>query len=218
MAKGKRAPAQAPLLTSAGDTIRMGDVLGERPVLLVPIYTQCPHTCPMLRRAVERLWREVPEILGQVKVVFVTFDPTDAPARMRAFERRYAFEAKGWRLVRTLRPGALFAVLGFKYEPLPNGLFAHDNTFFVLDREGRVIREFRDVQMDVDDFRAAVQAAHYGRPLPPVINELWLSCLRFDPATGTYRFDTSLIAMLVASVASFIVFLVWIKVAVFSSR
>jgi protein SCO1/2 len=124
-------------------------------VLVSMFYGSCAAACPALIDDIARVLAENPA--SDARVLLVSFDPArDTPARLRELAREHHLDSR-WTL--TAAPEsearALAAALGFRYQRLPDGNFAHSANVVALDRDGRPIGRM-DRLGDHDSLRAAL--------------------------------------------------------------
>jgi protein SCO1/2 len=192
---GARLPLDARFVDSDGGAVRLGDLLGTRPVLLVPAYYECPMLCTLVLNGVVRMLRALPFDVGdELDVVVFSIDPDETPALAAAKKRNLLAEyrrpgaARGWRLL-TGDPDAIEALtraIGFRYAYDPaSGQFAHASGVVVLTPDGRPSQYFLGVEFSPRDVRLAVVEASSGR-VGSVVDQLLLLCLQWDPSRGRY--------------------------------
>jgi len=82
-----------------GDTFSLLSLFRTQPVLLLPIYTSCPHSCS----AITQGWKAALEVLGEpgksVTVITFSFDHRDTPADLKRFRQRWDLPPDSWYVV-----------------------------------------------------------------------------------------------------------------------
>ena len=118
-----------------GKTVKLGDYFGKRPVILAPVYYECPMLCTQILNGLVRSLKAVTFNPGQeFEVVVFSFDARDttelAAGKKDSYMRRYdrPGTAGGWHFL-TGDPNAikeLTDAIGFRYvwDPHSNQ-FAH---------------------------------------------------------------------------------------------
>src|SRR5580704_4703298 len=77
---GAVVPAELVFNDEHGQAVRLGDFFGNRPIVLVLVYYQCPMLCTMVLNDLLRTMRSMPENVGKdFDVLTVSFDPRDTP-------------------------------------------------------------------------------------------------------------------------------------------
>jgi protein SCO1/2 len=194
-------------LTTADGTPVTFEELRGRPVLLSLVYTSCYYVCSGLTLRLRETVKVARQALGAdaFTVVTVGFDtPNDTPERMRAYARERGADQPGWYFAST-DPATLerlATTVGFTYFPSPKG-FDHITQTTIIDARGRVV-----LQVYGDDFAPPLvveplKKLVWGRnldrrTLEGVVNTVKLLCTIYDPTSGRYRFDYSLIVNIAA--------------------
>ncbi len=179
----------------AGRAVRLGDFFGERPVVLVLAYYDCPMLCTQVLNGLTAAMRVLSFDAGrEFEVVTVSFDPRDDPADARAKKEPYVARygrpgaAAGWHFL-TGEPRAIAGLteaVGFRYawdERI--GQFAHASAIYVATPDGRLSRYFYGIEYAPRDLRLALVEASRGKIGTPV-DQLLLYCYHYDPAAGRY--------------------------------
>ena len=203
---GAQLPLEARFVDSTGTPVRLGDLVGRRPVLLVPAYYECPMLCGLVLNGVTRLVRALPLDVGDAfDVIVFSIDPDETPALAAAKRtslldayRRPGTEA-GWHVLTGSQASitALTDAIGFRYARDPaTGQFAHASGFVVVTPDGRVAKYVFGVEYSPRDVRLAVVEAAEGR-VGSVVDRLLLLCLQWDPTRG--RYTTAVLVLLRAA-------------------
>lgn len=189
------------LVDRDGRQVRLAELRG-RPLVVNMIYTSCFDFCPTLTATLAPKVEIAREALGRntFSVLTIGFDASnDTPARMRAYAHMLGLGDPEWLFLsgdeRTI--AALAADLGFTYRRTAAG-FDHSALTTVVDAAGRVHRQIYgtdyDVPMLVEPLKALVLGGHDPTAgLSQLLQRVRLWCTVYDPRTGRYRFDYSLI-------------------------
>lgn len=190
------------LLTAAdGRAVSIGAFRGK-PLVISPIYTSCYHICPTTTSHLARMAEIAASVVGEdgFAVLTVGFDvANDTPARMEDYARERGIDTPQW----TFASGdaetiaALTSDIGFLYRPTAAG-FDHMIQATVVDPEGRVYRQVYGQEFEAPLLVDAVKRLVTGQraaesTLPALLESVRLICTVFDPKSGRYRFDWSLI-------------------------
>lgn len=196
-----RAPGDHALTAADGSRIVLSQFRG-RPLVISPIYTSCFHICPTTTNHLARVAGIASSVVGEdgFAVLTVGFDTAnDTPQRMREYARERGIDSPQW----TFASGdaaamrALLDDLGFRYAPSAAG-FDHLIQATLIDAEGRVYRQVYGQEFEapllVDGIKRLVTGQRAAEStLPALIDSVRLICTVFDPKSGRYRFDWSLI-------------------------
>jgi protein SCO1/2 len=192
---GERLPLGTRFRDSSGRDVALGDFFGERPVLLVPAYYECPMLCTLVLNGVLRALRALTfEPARDFDVVTFSFDPDETSAMAAAKQATYLAEyrrpgaAAGWHFL-TGDAGAirrLTRAIGYRYVyDEESGEYAHPSGVVVATPDGRVSHYFFGVEFSPRDLRLAFVEAS-ARRLGSVADQLLLLCFRYDPTLGAY--------------------------------
>ena len=189
------------LKDTSGELFSLSQLRGK-PLVLSLIFTSCHHTCPMLTGQLDRSAEVAREALGENSFSMVTigFDTVaDTPERMRLFAAERGISRPDWHFLSadedTIR--ALTEDLGFIYFPSPAG-FDHLAQTTVLDAEGIVYRQVYGQAFPTPALVEPLKELVFQIPADSSLLEHWLNdvrlfCTIYDPASGRYRFDYSII-------------------------
>jgi protein SCO1/2 len=188
-------PLDLPFRDESGNTVRLRDYFGKRPVVLVLAYYNCPMLCTEVLNGLTAAMRVLTFDAGRdFEVVTVSFDPRDTPSDARAKKVPYVARygrptgAAGWHFL-TGAPASIASLtqaVGFRYawdERL--GQFAHASAIYVATPDGRLSRYFYGIEYAPRDLRLALVEASLGKIGTPV-DQLLLYCYHYDPAAGRY--------------------------------
>lgn len=192
---GEPIPKDLLFRNSSGDTVRLGDYLQNRPVILTLVYYHCQNLCPLVLDGLVRTLRAVAFNIGdQFDVVTVSFDPHDRPAIAAATKAKYIQQygrpgaSDGWHF---LTGGAnsidrLTRAAGFRYSyDASTDQFAHATGIMLLTPEGNLSRYFYGIEFSPRDLRLGLVEAS-ARKIGSPIDQLLLFCYHYDPTTGKY--------------------------------
>jgi len=179
----------------AGETVRLGQYFGKRPVILTLVYYQCPMLCGLVLNGLVSALKPLSFDVGtQFDIVTVSIDPTETPALASAKKLTYletygrAGAEQGWHFLtgdaRAIE--ALAAAVGFRYQyDAERKQYAHAAAIMVLTPAGRLARYFFGVEYAPRDLRLGLIEAADGRIGTP-IDQVLLFCYQYDAAMGRY--------------------------------
>jgi protein SCO1 len=188
-------PLDLPFVDDVGRPVRLGDYFGEKPVILVLAYFECPMLCTQVLNGLVRGMLDIPFTAGhEFNVVTVSFDPRETPAMAAAKKKTYVERygkpgaAEGWHFLtgNSESIAALTEAVGFHYKyDAARGQFAHASGILVLTPAGKISRYFYDISYPGRDLRLGLVEASAGKIGSPV-EQVLLFCFHYDPAAGTY--------------------------------
>jgi protein SCO1/2 len=192
---GAPLPLDAPFTDEQGRPVRLGDYVGDTPVLLVPAYYGCPMLCGLVLDGVVTALRALAFDVGrEFSVVVFSFSPTESAAqaaeKKRAIAERYrrAGSDDGWHFLTGSADSIrrLTTAIGFRYGiDEATGEYAHAAGVMLLTPAGRISHYFYGVEYAPRELRLALVEASDNRLGSPV-DRLMLYCFRYDPTTGRY--------------------------------
>jgi protein SCO1/2 len=183
------------------------------------IYTSCVHVCAPTTLALRRAVGEARKALGasSFAVLSVGFDTrNDTPQRLAEFARSMRIEDRDWYFAtgNEASIAALSRDLGFLFAPAAGG-FDHLVQTTILDNEGRVFRQLYGQTFTgpvlIDPLRRVrIGASPLAAGAPGILERVRLLCTVYDPKSGRYRFDYSLVLSIVVGVGCFALIAVFI--------
>jgi len=148
-----------------GRGLRLATLEGNMQLLAL-IYTTCEGSCPITVKSMQMFSRNLPaDILGRIRFLLVTVDPeNDTLAVLRKYRRDMKLDRQ-WKLLRGSADDVreLAAVLGFNYEQIESGQFAHSNLVTVLDERGEIVHQQNDFASDAKPVIEAIRNQQSGR-------------------------------------------------------
>ncbi len=188
--------AQLPLaldfIDEAGATVPLGRFFGQRPVVLVLGYYQCPNLCSTLMDGVLQTLAAMELPKNAYRLVEVSIDPAEtaqlAARKKMSFEPMLGQRGADLHLLTGTAPAIaqLAQAAGFSYTyDAALRQYVHPAGFLVATPDGRIARYFQGVRFEPQDVRLALVEASAGRIGSPA-DRLLLLCSHYDPATGRY--------------------------------
>jgi protein SCO1/2 len=178
-----------------GSVVRLGQYFGQKPVILVLAYYDCPMLCTMVLNGLLHSLKELKLNVGQqFEVVTVSFDPTEKPSLAAAKKAIYLGlydrpgAAAGWHFLTGDESSIhqLAQAVGFHYNYDPQARqYVHATGIMVLSPQGRLARYFYGIQYPAGNLRLGLVEASQGR-IGSRVDEVILYCSQYDPATGKY--------------------------------
>jgi protein SCO1/2 len=192
---GEQVPLDLTFRDEAGNMVRFGDYLGQKPLILTLNYYECPMLCPLVLDELLRALRALPFTIGdQFNLATVSIDPGETPthavAKKAHYVRGYGRDgaAAGWHFLTGEEASIrqLTQAVGFRYAyDATKDQYAHAAGIVVLTPQGRVARYFYGIEFSPRDVRLALVEAAADTICSP-IDQLLLYCYQYDPATGGY--------------------------------
>lgn len=178
-----------------GGTVRIGDFFTKRPIVLTPVYYECPMLCSLQLNALVRALKVMPTTAGKdFDILTFSIDPREQPevahTRKVHYVRDYgrAEAGAGWHFLTGDAESIqrLTDNIGFRYSVDPaTGQIAHVSTLLTLTPDGRISQYFFGIEYDPADLKTSLARASAGKT-GSLIQQALLYCYEYDPATGRY--------------------------------
>ena len=189
---GAQLPLDTALRDEAGRAVRLGDMFGRRPAILILEYLHCPNLCGLvLGGTVASLAQAHLRPGRDLEFVAISIDPRETPADGAAarasYVKRGGGDPAGWHFLTGPEPAVrrIADAVGFPYRWDPRlGQYAHPAGFVVVTPDGHISRYLLGLQPPPETLKAAVATAARDKVEPPV-HPLLLLCLGYDPQPGT---------------------------------
>jgi protein SCO1/2 len=192
---GESIPLDLAFTDETGQSVKLSDYFGRKPVVLSLVYYQCPMLCTISLNGLAGALEVLSFVPGQeFEVVTVSFDPSETPvlaaAKKKAYMARYQRpEAHaGWHFLTGPKESvqALTRAVGFRYVwDEATKQFAHPAGLLVATPEGKISHYLFGVEYAPKDLRLALVDAAGGK-IGNVADQLLLYCYQYDPQTGRY--------------------------------
>jgi protein SCO1/2 len=192
---GAEVPLDVAFRDETGARVTLRDYLGDKPVLLVPAYYECPMLCTIVLNGVVSALRALPFDVGkEFRVVTFSFNPRETSELAAAKKATYLEDyrrpgaAAGWHFLVGDEPSiaALTQAIGFRYAwDAESKQYAHASGIVVLTPGGRISHYFFGVEFAPRDLRLALVEAS-GERIGSLVDQLLLFCFHYDPETGRY--------------------------------
>jgi protein SCO1/2 len=192
---GQPVPLDAAFRDESGKSVRLGDYLGKKPVVLTLVYYECPMLCTLTLNGLASALGVLSFDVGkEFDVVTVSFEPKETPALAAAKKKTYLGRYKrpgaeqGWHFLTGDEAAvrALTRAVGFRYAwDEKTKQYAHPSGIMVLTPEGLVSRYLYGVEYAPKDLRLALVEASQNR-IGTAVDQVMLYCYKYDPETGKY--------------------------------
>jgi len=192
---GKSLPLDARFTDSTGESLELGDLFGDKPVVLALVYYECPMLCTLVLNGLTKSLRALSSDVGdEFDVVVLSFDPAETPELAAAKKATYleAYRrpqtADGWHFLtgdeESIR--RVTEATGFRYAYDPDrDEYGHAAAVMVTTPDGRLARYLFGVEYSSRDVRLALVEASEGE-IGNLVDRLLLFCYHYDPARGKY--------------------------------
>jgi protein SCO1/2 len=184
-----------PFQDESGQTVTLDGYFGKKPVILTPVYYECPMLCSMLLNGLVKALRVMPFTPGEeFEIVTFSIDPNERPESAAAKKQHYIGDygkpkaANGWHFLTGRQESIqkLADEIGFRYTFDPyTQQWAHTSGIIVLTPDGRISRYFYGLEYDPSELKLSlVQASD--RQIGSIVDRVLLYCFQYNPTTGKY--------------------------------
>ena len=192
---GTSLPLDAKLRDETGREVTLDELIGDRPVVVAPVYYECPMLCSLVLEGFVKALRPLGFLPGkEFDVLVLSFDPGEGPelaARKKAaYVELYGKPetAGGWHFLTGSEDEIrrVTDALGFSYRYDPTrDEYAHAATVVLVTPEGKLARYFFGVEYSTRDLRLGLVEAAAGK-IGSVVDQFLLYCYHYDPSMGRY--------------------------------
>lgn len=193
---GDTIPLQLKFANAAGDSILLADLFEKgKPVLLNPLYYDCPVLCGVVADAVLAVAEDLVWSPGnEYEIISFSIDPAETPDQasqtknriMQEFSRTSA--ENGWHFLtgneETIQE--LTEAIGFRYAyDEASDEYIHAASIQLISPEGVITRYLYGLEFKEFDLRNALYEAADGK-IGNTIEKLLLYCFTYDPSSNSY--------------------------------
>lgn len=189
-------PLDVPFRTSDGEEVMLGDLFVEgKPVLLNPLYYECPMLCNLVVEAVYSGVRDLAWTPGQDYVIIsFSIDPEETPEMAARSKERYLGalnrpgSENGWHFLTGSEESIrrVTEAIGFRYiKEERTGEYLHPSSIQFISPEGVITRYLHGIQFTEFNLRNALYEAADGQ-IGSRMEQAILFCFQYDPASESY--------------------------------
>jgi protein SCO1/2 len=179
----------------SGRTVALREYFGKKPVILAPVYFECPMLCTQILSGLVSSLKPLDLTPGnEFDVVAFSFAPGEtaelAAAKKASYIARYdrPQSAPGWHFLTGDEAGirALMEQVGFRYQwDEKSKQWAHASTLILLTPEGKISRYLYGVDYSPRDLKfGLIEASKH--QIGTAVEQVLLFCYHYDPTTGKY--------------------------------
>lgn len=181
-----------------GQSVKLGQYFGRKPVVLAFVYYDCPMLCTQVLNGMVTSFRVLPFQIGkEYEVVTVSFDPREtsalAASKKQVYvnylpERMHSGATEGWHFLTGDQQSIaqLTDAVGFRYHyDEATKQFAHASAIMVATPRGKLSRYYYGIDYSARDLRLGLIESSENKIGSPV-DQLLLYCYHYDPASGKY--------------------------------
>lgn len=193
---GEKVPMDLELVDETGAKVRLGDYFkGEKPVILIPGYYECPMLCGLVLNGVLDGMKGLEWTAGEDFVILnFTINPKEGYTLAAAKKETYVEAlgrpeaAEGWHFLTgeeaNLKRLADALGFGYRWDPRQQQ-YAHGAAITLVTPDGTMARYLYGVHFPSDQLRMALVESADGK-LGSTIEQFLLTCFHYDPDSRKY--------------------------------
>ena len=194
-ARGAVVPSDVTFFDENGKPVKLGSFFGEKPVVLLPVYYECPMLCNLTLNGILRASRAIRASVGpDYQIVAFSINPKEtaelAMGKRETYVKGYnrPNSENGWHFL--IGPEAsiqrVTKAINFKYVYDANSdQYAHASGLVVVTPDGRVNRALYGPEFAPRDLKLAITEASKNK-VGNITEKVLLYCYAFDGSTGRY--------------------------------
>ena len=192
---GEQIPLDLTFTNEAGQSVRIGDYFGDKPIVLTLVYYDCPMLCNQVLTSLLRAMNVLAFGIGtEFDVLTVSVDPGEthelAAEKRAEYLKNYRGRdgSNGWHFLTGQQDQIeqLASAVGFRYEyEEQTDQYIHASGIMVLTPAGKLARYFYGIDYPPRDLRWGLVEAADGA-IGSAVDQLLLMCYSYDPMTGKY--------------------------------
>ena len=193
---GDTIPEDLRFVNSKGDSVRIGDLIEKgKPVLLNPLYYECPVLCSVVLDAVFEVVDELKWTPGtDYTIISFSIDPGETPAIAAETKQQYISDLNrpgaedGWHFLTGSQESInqLTEAIGFRYKyDQDKDQYIHLASIMLLSPQGEIARYLYGVNFSEFNLRNALYEAADGK-IGSTVDKVVLYCFTYDPDSKSY--------------------------------
>ncbi|MGZ4988475.1 MAG: SCO family protein [Limisphaerales bacterium] len=192
---GAQLPLNLWFRDEAGKDVKLGEYFGNKPVILVLGYYQCPMLCNATFNGMIEALNDMRWSIGrEFQVVHVSIDPTEtselARKKKQTYLKRYgrAGASDGWHFLTGEQRSIQLLVeqAGFRYAYDPEvKQYAHPGGLIVVTPQGKITKYLAGVTYSPEQVFNSLRDASQER-IGQRVKDLFLLCFSHNPSRGKY--------------------------------
>lgn len=191
-----RKAANVIVFDATGIRFELFSLLGKKPLIISPVYTNCPSVCGILSNGTKKAINELGTLGKDFTIVSFSFDSSDRKKNLAAYESRWNMDGKNWKTISASGENIklLMSSIDFEYDYNPvTKEFDHPSLLVVLTPSGRISRYIYGINPSKKDIKLAVMEAAAEKTSPGIFKGFYLKCFAYDPVSKMYKLDWSFI-------------------------
>lgn len=192
---GEKIPLDLKFATADGDSVSLRELFkDDKPVLLNPVYYECPQLCSMIKEAIFKGVKDLKWSPGtDYHIITFSFDPEEGPKLATRNRTKYLNKLNrkgtedGWHFLSGNKKNIqqLTEAVGYNFKKLQNGQYAHGAAIMFLSPDGTITRYLYGLKFDEFNMRNALYEAADG-DIGSTAEQVLLYCYQYNADSNTY--------------------------------
>ncbi|MFO7847947.1 MAG: SCO family protein [Balneolaceae bacterium] len=193
---GESIPMDLRFVNSSGETVKLADLIEEdKPVLLNPLYYECPTLCGLVIDAVFNVVEDLKWNPGEdYTIISFSIDPDEDSSHAKRKKNEIMEDLgrdgaeQGWHFLTGSEESIreLTNAVGFRYQyDEETDEYMHMASIMLISPEGVITRYLYGLDMKEFDLRNALYEAAEGK-IGSTIEKAVLYCYTYDPSSQSY--------------------------------
>lgn len=193
---GESIPMDLQFVNSSGETVKLADLIEEdKPVLLNPLYYECPTLCGLVIDAVFNVVEDLKWNPGEdYTIISFSIDPDEDSSHAKRKKNEIMEDLgrdgaeQGWHFLTGSEESIreLTNAVGFRYQyDEETDEYMHMASIMLISPEGVITRYLYGLDMKEFDLRNALYEAAEGK-IGSTIEKAVLYCYTYDPSSQSY--------------------------------
>ena len=192
---GKKIPLNLRFAGAEGDSVSLKELFKDgKPVILNPVYYECPQLCTMIKEAIYKGVKDLKWNPGSdYNIVTFSFDPNEDIKLAAKNKKRYLNKLdrkgaeNGWHFLTGSKENIrkLTEAVGYNFQKLQNGEYAHGAAVMFLSPDGTVTRYLYGLKYDEFTMRNALYEAADG-DIGSTAEQVLLYCYQYNADSNSY--------------------------------
>jgi protein SCO1 len=190
-------PLDTEFKNEEGKIVKLGEVIGKRPVILALVYYECPMLCNEVLNGLVGSLKGISFDAGkEFDILAISFDarenekPELAQRKKEGYLERYERNgvANGFHFLTGTQDSIdkITNAVGFNYVfDESTNQFAHNGGIMILTPEGKISRYFYGIDYSSKDLKFGIMESSKGN-IGNAAEQLLLYCFHYDPSKGKY--------------------------------
>jgi len=193
---GRILPSDLTFVTSDNDTITLGEII-DKPVLLAPIYYECPGVCNPLQNELAWIIDKLDLIPGKdYKIISMSFNYRESPSLAAKWKKNFLQSMKkkinenDWIFLTgdSINVYSFTDTIGFYFKKNNANQFIHPSVLIAISPERKITRYILGPTFNPFDIKMALIEAKANKTAPTVTKVLEF-CYSYDPESKKYTFN-----------------------------